>query len=57
MFGNGNVIKNVLVLLIVLVRMYSNLYSTFSNVLIHHQCTRTHANVLSPRSDKYTRRD
>ena len=49
MFGNGNVIKNVLVLLLVLVRMYS--YSAFSNVLvlIHHQCTRTDENVLSPR--------
>ena len=52
MFANGNVIKrNVLVLLLILVRMYS--YSAFSNViiLVHHQCTRTHENVLGPRSD------
>ena len=41
MFGNGNVIKNLLILVLVVMRMYS--YSAFSNVLvlIHHQCTRT----------------
>ena len=52
MFGNGNVIINVLILLLVLVRMYLN--AAFSNVLvlIHHQCTRTctHENLLGPRS-------
>ena len=37
--------------------MYSSLYSAFSInvlvlVLIHHQCTRTHENVLGPRSGK-----